>query len=44
MSENDVSMIVIDNSRVMLPIEAPVTDNSIGVIYCCNMFIAQATG
>jgi hypothetical protein len=43
MSLNDASRIVIDDSRVMLQIVAPLTDNSRGVIYDCNMFIIQAT-
>jgi hypothetical protein len=42
MSVNDASRIVIDYSRVTLQIEVLVTDDSRGIIYDCNMFIAQA--
>ncbi len=42
MSVNKASRIVIDNSRVMLQIVASFTDNARGIIYYCNMFIAQA--
>jgi hypothetical protein len=42
MSVSDASMFVIDDSRVMLPIVASLTDDSRGVIYNCNMFIVQA--
>ncbi len=44
MSVNDDFMIVIDSSRVTLQIVASLTDNSRGVIYNCEMFIAHATG
>jgi hypothetical protein len=44
MSVNDTSMIIIDNSRVVLQIVASLTDDSRGVIYYCNVFIVQATG
>jgi hypothetical protein len=44
MCVNDASRIIINNSRVTLQIVASFTDNSRGVIYDCNMFIAQATG
>jgi hypothetical protein len=43
MSVNDTSRIVIDSSRVMLPIVATLTDDSRGVIYNRNMFIVQGT-
>ncbi len=42
MSLNDASRIIIDNSRVMLPIVASLTDDSRGIIYDRNMFIVQA--
>ncbi len=44
MSVNDASRIVIDYSRVTLQIVALLTDDSRGIIYYCNMFIAQAIG
>ena len=44
MSGNDISRIVIDDSRVLLQIVASLTDDSRGVIYNRNMFIVQATG
>jgi hypothetical protein len=44
MSVNDASMIIIDDSTVMLPIVASLTDDSKGVIYNCNMFIVLAAG
>ncbi len=44
MSVNDISMIAIDSSIVMLQIVVSLTDNSVGVIYSCNIFIVQATG
>jgi hypothetical protein len=43
MSENDASMIIIDDSRVMLQILASLMDNSGGIIYDRNEFIGQAT-
>jgi hypothetical protein len=43
MSKNDVSRIVTDDSRAMLQIVASLTDDSVGIIYNCNMFIVQAT-
>ncbi len=43
MGVNDTSMIVIDDSRVMLQIVALLTEDSIGVIYDHNMFIVQVT-
>jgi hypothetical protein len=43
MSVNDVSRIIIDDSKVMLQIVAPFTDNSRGVIYNCRIFIVQAS-
>jgi hypothetical protein len=42
-SVNDASKIVIYNSRVMLQIVVSLTDDSRGVIFYCNMFMAQAT-
>jgi len=36
--------ISIDTSRVMLQILASLTDDSIGIICDCNMFIVQAIG
>ncbi len=42
MSRTDASRITIDNSRMVLQIEASFTDNSRGVIYNRNMFIVQA--
>ncbi len=36
MSVNDSSRIVIDNSRVMLQIVAPLADDSKGIIYDCK--------
>jgi len=44
MSINYASMIIIDDSTVMLQIVASLTDDSKGIIYNCNMFIAQDTG
>ncbi len=44
MSVNDTSMIVIDNSRVMLQIVASLTEGSRGVIYDRNVFILKAVG
>jgi hypothetical protein len=44
MSVSDPSRIVIDDSRVMLQIVAPLTDNFRGIIYNRNMLIVQATG
>jgi hypothetical protein len=44
MRVNYGSKIIIDNSRVTLKIRASLTDNSRGIIYNCNMFVAQATG
>ncbi len=35
---------MIDNSTVTPQIVAPITDDSRGIIYNCNMFIVQATG
>ncbi len=43
MSVNDTTMIIIDDSRVMLQIVAPLTEDSRGVIYDQNMFIVQVT-
>ncbi len=43
MSVNDVPMIVIDNSRVMLQIVVLLYDDSRGIIYYRNMFKVQAT-
>jgi hypothetical protein len=43
MSVNGTSGIVIDNSGVMIQTVAPLTDNSRGIIYYCNMFIVEAT-
>ncbi len=43
MSVNDTPRIIINNSRVMLQIVAPLTDNSRGIIYESNVFIVQAT-
>jgi hypothetical protein len=43
-SVNDVSRIIIDESRVTLQIVASLTDNSRGVTYDRNVFIVQATG
>ncbi len=43
MSVNDASVIVIDDFRVTLQTVAPLTENSRGVIYDCNMFLIQAT-
>jgi hypothetical protein len=43
MRENDASVVVINDSKVMLQIVASLTDDSRGVIYCRNMFIVQAT-
>ncbi len=44
MSKNDVSMIIIDDSRLMLQIVASHTDDSWGIIYDQNVFIVQVTG
>jgi hypothetical protein len=44
MSVNDDSSIVIDDSRVMLQMVEPLTDDSRGTIYEHNMYIVQATG
>ncbi len=44
MSVNDVSRIVIDDSRVTLQIVASLIDDSRGIIYDCNMFIVEAAG
>ncbi len=41
---NDISMIVIDDSIVILQIVVSFTDNSRGAIYDHIMFIVQATG
>ena len=43
MSKNDASRIVIDDCRAMLQIVASLTDDSVGIIYDCNMFIVPAT-
>ncbi len=43
MSVNDTTMIVIDDSRVMLQIVASLTKDSRGIIYDQNMFIVEAT-
>jgi hypothetical protein len=44
MSVDEASMIVIDDSIVMLKIVASLTDNFRGIIYDYVMFIVQATG
>ncbi len=44
MSVNDVSEIVIEDSRVTLQIVALLIVNSRGVVYNHNMFIVQAIG
>ncbi len=44
MSVNDVSEIVIDDSRVTLQIVASLIVNSRGVVNNHNLFIVQATG
>ncbi len=44
MSANDVSMIVIYDSSMMLQIVASLTDDSRSINYEHNMFIVQATG
>jgi len=44
MSVNDTPRIVTYNSRAILQIIAPPTDDSRGVIYNHNMFIARDTG
>jgi hypothetical protein len=44
MSVNYASWVVIDNSRVMLQNVASLTDDPRGIIYNCNVFIAQGTG
>jgi hypothetical protein len=41
---NDSYEIVIDDSRVMLPIVGTLNDNFNGIIYIHNMFKVQATG
>jgi hypothetical protein len=41
MSVNDISKIIIDDSRVMIQIVASLTDYSRGVIYNCIMFIIR---
>ncbi len=41
---NIVSRIIIEDSWVMLYIEASLTDDSKGIIFYCNGFIKQATG
>ncbi len=41
MSVNDISRIIIDDSRVMIQIVASLTDYSRGVIYNCIMFIIR---
>jgi hypothetical protein len=43
MRVNDLSRIIMDNSRVMLQIVVSLTDNYRGVIYNHIMFIVQAT-
>jgi hypothetical protein len=43
MSVKDASKIVIDDSRVMLQIVMSLTDDSIDVIYDCNIFTVHAT-
>ncbi len=43
MSVKDASKIVIDDFRVMLQIVMSLTDDSIGVIYDCNIFTVYAT-
>jgi hypothetical protein len=43
MNVNDTSRIIIDDSRASLQKVAPLTDDSRGIIYNCNMFIVQAT-
>ncbi len=42
MSVNDASRIAIGDSTSMLQIVASLADDSRGIIYDCNMFIAQA--
>jgi hypothetical protein len=44
MSVNNVSRIIIDDSRVTLQIVASLTDNSRGITDDRNVFIVQATG
>ena len=44
MTLNDTSMILNNNSRMMLKIVESLYDNSRGVIYNSNMFIVQTTG
>ncbi len=43
MNVNDASMIVINNSRVMLQFVASLTDDLRSVIYDRNVFIVHAT-
>jgi hypothetical protein len=42
MNVNDASSIIIDNLGVMLKVVASLTDDSRGVNYNCNMFMARA--
>jgi hypothetical protein len=44
MSLNAACRVIINHSRVMLQIVASFTDDFIGAIYNCNMFIAQPIG
>jgi hypothetical protein len=44
MSVNNVSRILIYNSRAMLQIVASLTDNSRSIIYDCNVFIVKTLG
>ncbi len=44
MSENDAFRIIFGASRVMLQIEASLTDVSRCIIYNCNRFIVQTIG
>jgi hypothetical protein len=44
MSVNDAFTIVTDESKVTLQIRASLTEDSRGVIYNRNLFIAQVTG
>ncbi len=41
---NDGPRSIIYDFRVMLQLEASLTDDSIGIISDCNMFIVRATG
>jgi hypothetical protein len=43
MSVNDASKIITDDSRVMLQIVLPLTDDFTGIIYDHNMLKVQAT-